>query len=148
MAQADHSSGDGWPDVRRVMKFAKYLFLLAGLALLLPLSVMAKDKDNATTNSGKFTVAEHVKVGSTELKPGDYKVAWDGSGDSVQVKIMQGKNTVATTSGKLVTHDNPAPYNAVILNDASGGGKTISEIDFGKRKEALVLSDGQMGAGQ
>lgn len=128
------------------MKFAKYLSLLAGLALLLPLSAMAKD--NGTNNSGKFTVSENVKVGSTELKPGTYKVEWDGSGDSVQVKILQGKNTVATTSGKLVNHDNPAPYNAVILNDASGGGKAISEIDFGKRKEALVLSEGQMGAGQ
>jgi len=128
------------------MKFAKYLLLLAGVALLLPLSAMAKD--NGSNNSGKFTVAENVKVGSTELKPGNYKVEWDGSGDSVQVKIMQGKNTVATTSGKLVSHDNPAPYNAVILNDASGGGKAISEIDFGKRKEALVLSEGQMGAGQ
>lgn len=128
------------------MKFAKYFFLLAGIALLLPLGVMAKD--NGTNNSGKFTVSENVKVGSTELKPGNYKVEWDGSGDSVQVKIMQGKNTVATTSGKLVNHDSPAPYNAVILNDASGGGKAISEIDFGKRKEALVLSQGQTGAGQ
>ena len=126
------------------MKFAKYLFLLAGIALLLPLSAMAKDN----SNSGKFTISERVKVGSTELKPGDYRVEWDGSADSVQVKILQGKNTVATTSGKLVNHDNPAPYNAVIVNDATGGEKTISEIDFGKRKEALVLSDGQMGAGQ
>ncbi|HZQ67295.1 MAG TPA: hypothetical protein VFA68_02150 [Terriglobales bacterium] len=126
------------------MKSAKHLFLFAAMALLLPLTAMAKDN----SNSGKFTVSEKVKVGSTELKPGDYKVEWDGSGDSVQVKIMQGKNTVATTSGKLVNHDTPAPYNAVILNDATGGGKAISEIDFGKRKEALVLSDGQMGAGQ
>src|SRR5581483_7651656 len=78
--------------VRRVMKFAKYLLLLAGVALSLPLSAMAKD--NGSNNSGKFTVAENVKVGSTELKPGNYKVEWDGSGDSVQVKIMQGKNTV------------------------------------------------------
>jgi len=126
------------------MRAAKYLFLLAGIALLLPLSAMAKDN----SNSGKFTVSENVKVGSTQLKPGDYKVEWDGSGDSVQLKIMQGKNTVATAPAKLVSHDTPAPYNAVILNDATGGGKAISEIDFGKRKEALVLSDGQMGAGQ
>jgi hypothetical protein len=126
------------------MKTAKYLLLLAGVAMLLPLSAMAKDNDN----SGKFTISEPVKVGSTELKPGSYKVEWDGSGDAVQVKILQGKNTVATTSGKVVNHDTPAPYNAVILNDASGGGRAISEIDFGKRKEALVLSEGQTGAGQ
>ena len=124
------------------MKSAKYLFLLAGIAMLLPLGVYAKD-----TNEGKFTISESVQVGSTQLKPGDYKVQWDGSGDAVNVKILQGKKTVATTSGKLVNHDQAAPYNAVVLKDATGG-KTINEIDFGNRKEALVLTDAQMSGGQ
>jgi hypothetical protein len=60
---------------------------------------------------------------------------------------LQGKKTVATTSGKLVNHDQAAPYNAVVLKDATGG-KTINEIDFGNRKEALVLTDAQMSGGQ
>ncbi len=124
------------------MKSAKYLFLLAGIAMLLPLGAYAKD-----TNEGKFTISESVQVGSTQLKPGDYKVQWDGSGDAVNVKILQGKKTVATTSGKLVNHDQAAPYNAVVLKDATGG-KTINEIDFGNRKEALVLTDAQMSGGQ
>jgi len=124
------------------MKSAKYLSLLAGVAMLLPLSAFAKD-----TNQGKFTISQSVQVGSTQLKPGDYKVEWDGSGDAVEVKILQGKKTVATSSGKLVNHDQTAPYNAVILKDASGG-KAINEIDFGNRKEALVLTDSQMSSGQ
>ncbi len=124
------------------MKSAKYLFLLAGIAMLLPLSAYAKD-----ANEGKFTISEPVQVGSTQLKPGDYKVQWDGSGDAVNVKILQGKKTVATTSAKLVNHDQAAPYNAVVLKDATGG-KAINEIDFGKRKEALVLTDAQMSSGQ
>jgi len=124
------------------MKSTKYLFLLAGMAVLLSMSAFAKD-----TNQGKFTISEPVQVGSTQLKAGDYKVEWDGSGDAVQVKILQGKKTVATSSGKLVNHDQAAPYNAVILKDASGG-KAINEIDFGNRKEALVLTDAQMSGGQ
>ena len=124
------------------MRSAKYLFLLAGIAMLLPLGAFAKD-----ANEGKFTISEPVQVGSTQLKPGDYKVQWDGSGDAVNVKIMQGKKTVATTSAKLVNRDQEAPYNAVILKDATGG-KAINEIDFGKRKEALVLTDTQMSSGQ
>jgi hypothetical protein len=124
------------------MRSVKYLSLLAGIAILLPLSAFAKD-----TNQGKFTISEPVQVGSTQLKPGDYKVEWDGSGDAVQVKILQGKKTVATSSGKLVNHDQAAPYNAVILKDASGG-KAINEIDFGNRKEVLVLTDAQMSSGQ
>ncbi len=124
------------------MKSAKYLFLLAGIAMLLPLGVFAKD-----SNEGKFTISESVQVGSTQLKPGDYKVQWDGSGDAVNVKILQGKKTVATTSAKLVNHDQASPYNAVILKDATGG-KVINEIDFGNRKEVLVLTDAQMSSGQ
>ena len=124
------------------MRTVKYLSMLAGIAILLPLSAFAKD-----TNQGKFTISEPVQVGSTQLKAGDYKVEWDGSGDAVQVKILQGKKTVATSSGKLVNHDQAAPYNAVILKDASGG-KAINEIDFGNRKEALVLTDAQMSGGQ
>lgn len=122
------------------MKSAKYLFLLAAMAMLLPLSALAKD-----SNEGKFTISEPVQVGAIQLKPGDYKVQWDGSGDAVQVKILQGKKTVATTSGKVINHDQAAPYNAVILKD---GGKAINEIDFGNRKESLVLTDSPMSGGQ
>ncbi|HKS73260.1 MAG TPA: hypothetical protein VJQ82_08685 [Terriglobales bacterium] len=124
------------------MKTVKYLFLLAGIAMLLPLSALAKD-----SNEGKFTISEPVQVGSTQLKPGDYKVQWDGSGDAVQVKILQGKKTVATTSGKLVNREQAAPYNSVILKNANSG-KSINEIDFSNRKEALVLTDNAMSSGQ
>ncbi len=126
------------------MKAIKYLFLLAGIAMLLPLGAFAKNNNN---NEGKFTVSEPVQVGSTQLKPGDYKVQWEGSGDAVQVKILQGKKTVATTSGKVVNHDQAAPYNAVILRGATSQ-KSINEIDFGNRKDALVLTDAQMSGGQ
>jgi len=124
------------------MKAVKYLFLLAGIAMLLPLGAFAKD-----SKEGKFTISEPVQVGSTQLKPGDYKVEWDGSGDSVNVKIMQGKKTVATVPGKIVNHDQAAPYNAVVLKGASGQ-RSINEIDFGNRKEALVLTENQMSSGQ
>lgn len=124
------------------MKTVKYLFLLAGIAMLLPLSALAKD-----SNEGKFTISEPVQVGSTQLKPGNYKVQWDGSGDAVQVKILQGKKTVATTSGKLVNHDQPAPYDSVILKSANSG-KAINEIDFRNSKQGLILGDSQMSAGQ
>lgn len=125
------------------MKSVKFLFLLAGVALLLPLSAMAKDNGN----EGKFTISEPVQVGSTQLKPGDYKVQWDGTGDAVQVKILQGKKTVATSSGKIINRDQPAPYNSVVLKNTSGA-RTINEIDFGSRKEALVLTDSAMSSGQ
>jgi hypothetical protein len=47
-------------------------------------------------------LADSGQVGSTQLKAGDYKAIWDGTGKDVQVKILQGKNVVATVPAKLV----------------------------------------------
>ena len=125
------------------MKFGKYALLLAGTALLLSLSAFAKD-----SNQGKFTISQPAQVGSTQLKPGDYKVEWQGSGDAVQVKILRNNKEVATTSGKIVAHEQAAQNDAVLLKDNGNGGRTIDEFQFRNRKETLVLGDTQMNAGQ
>jgi len=124
------------------MKFVKFVAVLATLTLGLSLSALAKDK-----NEGKFTLGDEAQVGSTQLKPGEYKVQWEGSGDAVQVKILQGKNVVATTTAKLVEQPSPAQADAVTL-DTGGSSKTLKEIDFGNRKEALVFTGSQQSPGQ
>jgi hypothetical protein len=124
------------------MKLVKCLAILATLTLGLSLSAFAKDK-----NQGKFVLSDEAQVGSTQLKPGEYKVQWDGSGDAVQVKILQGKNVVATTTAKLVEQRNAAQADAVTL-DTGGNMKTLKEIDFGNRKEALVFTGNQGSPGQ
>jgi hypothetical protein len=116
------------------MKFVKYSAVLALVAFTLSLGAFAKDKSN---NEGKFTLGDTAQVGSTQLKPGDYKAVWDGTGPDVQVKILQGKNVVATTSAKLV--DKSYAQDAVTLGPGSGGVKTLDEVDFGSRNKALVF---------
>ena len=78
------------------MKFMKYSAVLALVAFSLSLGAFAKDR-----NEGKFTLSDPATVGSTQLKPGDYKATWEGSGSDVQVKILQGKNVVATSFGQI-----------------------------------------------
>lgn len=80
------------------MKYMKYLggAALAGL-LLLPASTFARDK-----NEGNLKLSETVRVGSTQLEAGNYKVQWNGAGPNVNVDILQNKKTVATTSARLV----------------------------------------------
>jgi hypothetical protein len=117
------------------MKFVKYSAVLA-LAFGLTLGAFAKDR-----NQGKFTLSEPAQVGSTELKPGDYKVTWDGTGSDVQVKVLQGKNVVATTSAKLV--DKSTGTDAVTLGPGSGSVKTLDELDFSNHKQALVFSSSE-----
>ena len=123
------------------MKCVKYVAVLATLILGLSLGAFAKDK-----NEGKFTLPDTAKVGSTELKPGDYRVEWQGSGDAVQVKILEGKKVVATTTGKLVERKEPARSDAVTLDDQTNA-KILREIDFGNRKESLVFESNQISPG-
>ncbi|SRR6266436_5317310 len=118
------------------MKFVKYPAVLALVAFGLSLGAFAKDR-----NEAKFTLSEPALVGSTQLKPGDYKVTWDGTGSDVQVKVLQGKNVVATTSAKLV--DKSTGTDAVTLGPGSGNVKSLDELDFANRKQALVFSSGE-----
>ena len=114
------------------MKFVKYSALLALVAFSLSLVAFGKDK-----NEGKFTLNDPTQIGSTQLKPGVYKATWEGTGSEVQVKILQGKNVVATASAKVV--DSPQGVDSVTLGTA-GTTKTLEEIDFGGQHKALVFS--------
>jgi hypothetical protein len=120
------------------MRFAKYSVWFALLAVCISMSAFAKDK-----NEGKFTLSSPAQVGSTQLQPGDYKATWEGSGEDVQVKILQGKSVVATTSAKLVQNQQPAPYSAVTLSTPTNGRATVNGLSFDRRKESLVFSSAE-----
>jgi hypothetical protein len=71
---------------------------LLGYALVLALATAPAF---AAKNSQSVTLADSVKVGSTEIPAGDVKVTWTGSGDSVQVTLAENGKTV-TIPAKLV----------------------------------------------
>lgn len=116
------------------MKFGRYFALLASLALLLSASAFAKAKDE-----GKMQLTDPLVVGSTHLKPGSYKVEWNGNGPEVNVNILHDGKTVATTPAKVVNHPTASPYNAVVTKPGRNKTAHLAEIDFSNRKEALVL---------
>jgi hypothetical protein len=76
------------------MKRIQYTAFLSMLALLSPLSAFARDK-----NQHSVEILDSVQVGSTQLKPGNYKVEWQGSGPEVQVNFVRDGKTVATVPG-------------------------------------------------
>lgn len=97
---------------------------------------------NANKNEGNFTVPDTVRVGSADLRAGDYKAAWtEESGGAVKVNILQHGKTVATVEGKLKDLKQPAPNDAVIIKPLNDNTKTIDEIEFSKRSQALVLGE-------
>lgn len=59
-------------------------------------------------DSAKVHFATPVRVGSSNLPAGDYKVSWTGAGPDVQVSFAQGKKVIATSLAKLTQADNEA----------------------------------------
>jgi hypothetical protein len=116
------------------MKVVKYSALLAMLTLSLSAGLFARDKSK-DKNEGKFTLVDSVQVGSSELKAGDYKATWNGSGPDVQVIILQGKDVVATVPAKLV--DDSSGQDSITVGDPS---KLLQEIHFRSLHKSLVFS--------
>jgi hypothetical protein len=119
------------------MKLLKYLALLSTLALLFPLSAFARDK-----NQHSVDIPDPVRVGSTHLKPGDYKVDWQGSGPKVEVRFLQHGKTVATAPATLRANDNLVAQDDVVTDNSGSNARALKEIDFAHPKEALVFAQG------
>ncbi len=125
------------------MKFATVSkTLVMGLALLLASSALAATK-------GELTLLNPATVNGTNLKAGDYKLQWDGTGTDVQVTILQGKNVITKVPAKLVDLSAPSPNNAAVLNTGENGTRTLSGARFSGKKYALQIggSGDEMQAG-
>jgi hypothetical protein len=116
------------------MKAVRWIAMLAVVASGLTLSAFAKDK-----NEAKFTLSDTAVLGSTQLKPGDYKAQWDGTGPDVQVKILKGKEVVASAPAKLIDKKNASGTNAVTFGTGNGA-RSLDEVDFNSGKQSLVFS--------
>lgn len=117
------------------MKASRMLALLATIALFFPLTASAKSK-----NQGTMQLTDPVQIGSTQLKPGTYKVEWSGKGPAVQVNFVKDNKSVATTKAKIIDRKEASPYDDVVLAPTANNQKTINEIDFSNRKEALLIT--------
>jgi hypothetical protein len=108
--------------------------LLLGLALLLATSAFA-------ANKGSLSVQEPVTVNGTKLAPGDYKLAWDGTGPSVELSITQGKKVVAKVPARMVTLENPSQGDAAVVKDNGDGTKSLSEVRLSGKKFAFAVGE-------
>jgi hypothetical protein len=119
------------------MKFAtvtKSTFL--GLALLLASSAFA-----GNTNKADLHLNNPTTVNGTKLKPGDYKLEWEGTGASVDVSIKQGKTVLAKVQGKVVDLQSPAANSAAVLQKHDDGSTALAGARFEGKKFALELGE-------
>jgi hypothetical protein len=116
------------------MKYLEYLVFLSLLTLLFPTTIFARDKNEHNVN-----IPDALQVGSAQLKPGDYKVEWQGDGPAVQVKFLKDGKLVATVPGTLKINDREVTQDSVVFNDSDVHHKVLQEIDFAHQKEAILL---------
>jgi hypothetical protein len=93
----------------------------------------------ARNNTHSVEISDVVQIGGTTLKPGNYKVDWQGTGPAVQVSFQQNGKTVVTSRGTLKTNDDQVTQDAIVTEATGAGTSTLKEIDFGHQKEALVF---------
>ena len=90
-------------------------------------------------NAHSVEIFDAVQIGTTELKPGNYKVEWQGTGSAVEVTFRRNGKTVVTVPGTFKTNDDQVTQDAIVTERTSAGVSTLKEIDFGHQKEALVF---------
>jgi uncharacterized protein with FMN-binding domain len=93
----------------------------------------------ARNNAHSVEISDAVQVGGTKLKPGNYKVEWQGTGPAVQVSFQQSGKTVATVPGTLKTNDDQVTNDAIVTEATGSGTSTLKEIDFRHLKQALMF---------
>lgn len=120
-------------------KYLQHLAILTTSALLFPVGALARD------SAHKIEISSAVQIGSTHLKPGNYKVEWQGTGPVVQVSFQQNGKTLATLPATLKTNDDEARQDAVMTEGTSADATTLKEIDFGHQRQALVFDQTSSG---
>ena len=119
------------------MKSTKFAAL--SLALLMSTSLFA-------ASSGSLNLTQPVQLNGTEIKPGDYKVKWEGTGSDVSVSILKGKDVVAKAPAHIKDLGNKFNSNAAVLQKRDGAA-SLTGIRFAGKTFAIEFSDETAGAG-
>jgi hypothetical protein len=114
------------------MKMSRISTLLFGSALLFSSAALAGEN-----NKGKLTLTDNVVIDGKPIERGDYRVEWDGSGPAVQVKLLQGKQTVATLSAHLAEQAGRNPQDAYSIFTEPDGSRELTAIYPSGKRVAL-----------
>ena len=114
--------------------------ILLASAVLLATSAFA-------SNKAPFELQHPTQVGGKQLAPGTYTVQWQGSGDQVQMNILQRNKEVVSIPGHVLTLQAASPYDSALVNVNQDGSRSLSQIRFRGKKFALVVNDSSGSSG-
>jgi hypothetical protein len=117
-------------------KIMKGLLYAAATLALLSVPAFA----GAKTQRQTITFSNPVTVGTASFVPGDCRVSWDDTGDTVQVTLTQKANDASVTvPAKVVKGD--FPHRSLVLTTKDAG-QVLTAIQF--NHYSLVLNGTEM----
>jgi len=120
------------------MKLSKISILLIGSALVFSSGAFAGD-----ANRGKLRLQDKTIVDGKSLNPGNYTVEWTGTGPTVQVTLLQGKQTVATFPAHVSEQPTPNHDDAYGSAPETDGSRRLTVIYISGKRTALELEQNQ-----
>ncbi len=105
-------------------------------AILLTLLVAAAFAGDTTLKFSSPTL-----VNGTKVPAGEYTMKYDIKGKTADVQLMQGKKTVAKTTGTVVENKDKAAYDGIIRESNTDGTSSLKEVQFGNKKEAIRFEE-------
>jgi hypothetical protein len=113
---------------------------VAGLVLAVALCLAASAVGASSRQSLTVELPEAASLNGTQLSAGTYTFSWTGEGPEVAVTIKKSGKVVAETRSQLLDSGRKAERDAVVVRTDGGGGRTLTRVQFGGRKSALVFS--------
>jgi hypothetical protein len=120
------------------MKMSRVSIILIGAALVFSSGARAGE-----TNKGKLHLSDTVVVEGKTINPGVYTVQWTGSGPTVQVSLIQGKETVATFPAHVTEQPTPNSTDAYGSSAEPNGSRALTSIYIGGKRTTLELEQGE-----
>src|SRR5258706_14248377 len=114
-------------------------------SVVLALAVMVTTSAFAGSNKGSLHLSEAAQVNGQSVPAGDYQLRWEGTGENVEVSVMQGKKVVTKTPAKVIEMKDAFNRDATVV-DHGAATPTITEVRFAGKKYALVLSGAEKAA--
>jgi hypothetical protein len=102
---------------------------LSTLALTITLSAFAADKS--------LTLHSNTTLNGQKVAAGEYKVHYQINGSTADVKLMNGKNVVASATGQVVEKESPVSDTAIVKTQNPDGSSSIVELQLEKQKSVI-----------
>jgi hypothetical protein len=94
----------------------------------------------ARINKGSLHLEDRVTVAGKQLTPGDYKVEWNGTGQNVDLRIVNGRDTVVSVPARVVPESASTNSSGYATRQDADGSQELTQIFFGGRKYQLDLA--------